>query len=391
MTSSFQRASVSGLPDGARDDALYHDEIEEEEKGLWHYLVVDKDGAVPRYVASYDKSHVADGKYDDGMIVAVTKRIRRGWTHWLGLRDKAEWLFDVDPADKTLVMMEVTVQDGVQDACAAETMQILPRAMFDAPSKNTLGNIESGEGYKIVQRVSLLGGLGTFQQISNGRGWVMEPQMTLEHAQHHGGLRLEHGSWDYMALDTLVVVVPHVGAEPSAVSQVTAQSTGYEEGSIVQVTERVLGDRTRLLKTQNGWARETLFEKKSKPRRIMMEIPVERGSFAYRVLIDKGVAIRSRCSFAENAKISTGPLGGEIVQCNERVRCGETTFVRMTDGRGWLFDVKNGKHVLEVVEEKLDNGALGGMLHGAQGANDDALDLGEGFVLDMKTPRPPGT
>lgn len=382
-------ATESGLPDGARDDALYHDEAEEEEKGMWHYLVVDKDGCVPRRVASYDKSHVAEGKYDDGVVVAVTKRIRRGWTYWLGLRDKAEWLFDVDPADKTLVMMEVNVHEGVQDVVASQPLQILPRASLDATNKNVtpIGNIEVGEAYKVVKRVSLVGGLETFIQISNGRGWVLEPLQV-----HQDGF--ERGCWDYMAIDPVVAVIPalppqlSIGGIASTNSGLLGSSeAGIEEGTVIQVSERVLTDRTRMLRTPLGWACENLFsQRKCKPRRVMMEIPVERGRFVYRVLVEKGVAIRSRCSFAENAKTGIGPLGGELVECNQRVRCGETTFLKMSDGRGWLFDVKNGKHILEVVEEAQDGGLPPTY---APASFDDGLDLGEGFELDMKTPRPP--
>eukprot|EP00746_Dinoflagellata_sp_MGD_P162532 gnl/MRDRNA2_/MRDRNA2_90133_c0_seq1.p1 gnl/MRDRNA2_/MRDRNA2_90133_c0~~gnl/MRDRNA2_/MRDRNA2_90133_c0_seq1.p1 ORF type:complete len:380 (+),score=79.92 gnl/MRDRNA2_/MRDRNA2_90133_c0_seq1:92-1231(+) len=375
LTQAFSASHVSGLPDGARDDALYHDEEEEEERGHWNYLVIDKEGAVPRRVASYDKSHLLEGNYGQGTVVAVTKRIRRGWTYWLGLRDKAEWLFDVDPADKIVVLMEVTVQDGVKDVVAAQTMQILPRASFDAIGAG-MGNIEANDAFKVVQQVSLVSGIGTFWQISNGRGWVLQPPQALQ----DGGV--ESGRWDYMAIDSLVVVVPQLGVDPASVSANVAQQTGIEEGTVIQVTERVLTDRTRMLRTPGGWARESLVEhskKGSRSHRVMMEIPVERGHFVYRILPEKGVAIRKRCSFAENAKAATGPFGGELIEFTERVRCGETTFCKMADGRGWLFDVKNGKRMMEVVEET-PNGGLP--------PSNDCLDLGEGFVLDMKTPRP---
>jgi len=92
---------------------------------------------------------------------------------------------------------------------------------------------------------------------------------------------------------------------------------------------------------------------------------VERGRWLYLVLAEKGVALRTRCSFADAAKTSTrGPDKGTVIEVKERVRCGGTSFLRLTDGSGWVFDVKNGRKVLEQLgpKEAVEMSATGRVL-----------------------------
>jgi len=78
----------------------------------------------------------------------------------------------------------------------------------------------------------------------------------------------------------------------------------------------------------------------------MMQVVVQRGQWYYRVTAERGIAIRGRCSFSELAKISKGPFYGALIDINQRVQVGESLFLGLKDG-GWLFDVKNGKTLLD--------------------------------------------
>jgi len=72
----------------------------------------------------------------------------------------------------------------------------------------------------------------------------------------------------------------------------------------------------------------------------------EKGIWRYRVVSLRGIALRSECTFASEAKIGTGPQNGEVVTVTERVRIGDTTFLKVGD-RGWIFDQVKGHTLVE--------------------------------------------
>lgn len=69
--------------------------------------------------------------------------------------------------------------------------------------------------------------------------------------------------------------------------------------------------------------------------------------------------MRSRPAFSERTKVAKngafgtnfwgagGPQMGEVIFADERLRCGETNFLRLSNGKGWVFDMKNGRRILE--------------------------------------------
>jgi len=152
----------------------------------------------------------------------------------------------------------------------------------------------------------------------------------------------EHGEWEYVVVDSKGMSL----RESPTYDKSHKVSRRIEEGEVVEVVERIQGDGTTFLRLErpHGW----VFDRQpgSKQALRMMEIKVQRGLWHYFVVADKGVALRGRCSFAESAKIGKGPLKGALVEVTERVRAGESTFLRLKEG-GWLFDVKNGKKVVE--------------------------------------------
>jgi hypothetical protein len=100
----------------------------------------------------------------------------------------------------------------------------------------------------------------------------------------------------------------------------------------------------------------------------MMEVDVHHGSFLYVVTAEKGVALRNRCSFSDTSKVGRGPEKGALCEVKERVKCGETTFLRLANGSGWVFDKKNGRSMLEPLKESdyqvmTDEGVLSNICH----------------------------
>merc|ERR1719476_1169578 len=84
-----------------------------EERGIWHYLVVDPHGIRARLEPRYSrgtKNNDTYFRYREGTIVTIERRRRGGWTKWLSCSEG--WLFDVSPKDKSVRMLEVDVAHG---------------------------------------------------------------------------------------------------------------------------------------------------------------------------------------------------------------------------------------------------------------------------------------
>jgi len=167
----------------------------------------------------------------------------------------------------------------------------------------------------------------------------------------------EFGRWDYVVLD------PKGMSVCSDATYESSEKSGHriEEGEIVTVFERRSGDGNtflRLVQTQ-GWAFDRQPCPASKGKIRMTEIQVELGLWYYRVTAERGVGLRSRCSFAHNCKTVRGPDKGALVKITRRARIGESTFLQVREGGwivpgndqasqcGWIFDIKAGRQMCE--------------------------------------------
>jgi len=130
------------------------------------------------------------------------------------------------------------------------------------------------------------------------------------------------------------------------------------EGEIVTVSERRLSDDgatfLRVCSPQ-GWAFDQGHDRGLSNvaqvgvcnRMRMMEVHVQRGHWYYSCVMTSGVAVRARCSFSDSARIGAGPGYGAAVAICERVKVGDTVFLRLKDTSSWVFDVKNGRKAFE--------------------------------------------
>lgn len=388
LAAKFSRNSSSGLPDAAREDAFY-DPDEEEVVGQWFYLVTDKDGMTARRIAAYDKSHKVDGHYNQGSVVEICKRLKRGWTTWLCVKQSLEWVFDVSPKDKKVRLVEVSHDEGIWQYEAAAPVSIVSRPTLAAPRKGA--QIARGEIVKVMERVRPMSSQVSYLRLSDGRGWVSD----LEDRQQVMLLRdgsladvlpgadvsRQSGQWSYMVVDPNGVQLRQAPAANAP------KSRRLEEGEIVSVGERSPGGGVVFLKLADGaWGFDVHPDQKVQ-RISMMEVTVERGSFVYRVVAPKGVGLRARASFGESAKATRGPDCGATIHCSERVKCGETAFLKLADGRGWVFDKKNGKQILEFVSQEAQQPSMGGYPSATAAPRRDqaqaAAELGDEFQLEM--------
>jgi len=355
------------------------------------------------------KRQDANFRFKEGTVVTVNRRRTAGWTKWLALRSGEGWLFDVSPKDKKVRLVECEAASGSWlYECLVDQVQILQKPVFSAgraAKAICTGTLGLKELVQIQERVRPVNGKGSFLRLADGRGWILDfvdgcqilqrqcmpsDMPPVADADPHGfgrsvaspfstsssssfsrsnksGGYVAGGSPSKGASDTLggtsglhgqpecgeweyVVVDPKGLSLRSSATYDTSQkiSKRIEEGEVVTVVERIPGDCITFLRLTfpQGWCFDRQPGEAKKARLRMMEIKVDRGRWYYLVLAERGVAVRARCSFSESAKTGKGPLKGALVEVTERVRAGESTFLRLKDG-GWVFDVKNGKRILQ--------------------------------------------
>lgn len=363
-----------------------------EEAGSWSYLVVDPSGIRPRDEPNYSKdSKNKSIRFKEGTVVEIDARRRAGWTTWLRLTSGEGWLFDVSPKDKSLRLLEVTVMMGewLYEACA-DRVPILakPSALLAAKASRTAEALHDGEKVRIKERIRPVNGKGTYLLLESGQGWVldyesgrqlmrrvfspddagspdvatgsaeashrpedMEEEEALRNQQplHLTGPQVamdkrETGEWNYIILDQKGISLrqsPSYDAGEKVARRV-------EEGELATVLERIPGDGTTFLRlaSPQGWIHD-MHPDPTKRFMRAMQVHVERGSWYYQVIADTGIALRSRCSFSEFSRVGKGPLKGAVVEVMERVKVGETTFLRLQESKCWVFDCKNGRRMVD--------------------------------------------
>lgn len=152
----------------------------------------------------------------------------------------------------------------------------------------------------------------------------------------------EFGTWHYIVVDPSGV---RVRSQP-AYDKKFKLNKKIEEGEVVKVCERLgplppQGVTFLKLATGDGWAFDVQPEGDTRVR--MAEIFPEKKEQVYRVIAPKGIGIRSRPSLLQKAVACRGPECGDLVKTSERIAVGDMAFLRLADGRGWIFDKKNGK------------------------------------------------
>lgn len=334
-----------------------------EEKGLWYYLVTDASGIRPRADAAYSKeSKRGDLRFTVGTVVAIDRRRRSGWTRWLSAASGEGWLFDVSPKDRKVRMVEVEVQTGTweYEVCVDGT-PVLARPHQGAPVSC---NLRVGDAVTAVERVRPLSGRGVFLRLMEISGWVLDfagGVQTVRRRVRMDDTELpssplkdptavlaqpEIGHWRYVVLDPKGMTLR---SKPTY-DKTEKLETRVEEGEIVDVVERRVGPDTSFLRADlsghSGWLFDVQPGSGSHMR--LLEVQVEDGSWYYQVVADRGCALRSRCSARDSSKVSKGPDKGSLVKICQRVKVGQITFLHLSDGSGWLFDMKaDGRPMLE--------------------------------------------
>lgn len=350
--------------EGDRDGLLNRPEGIEE-LGSWHYLVVGR-SITTRKVPAYDATNKTGVVYAEGTVLPVDQRIVCAWTRWLRVCDGGDsefWLFDISPKDCRLRAVEVLREEGPWVVKAPAPLQTMPGPLLELP-KRGMPPISEGAALTVTERLRLVGRTMELLRLDDGR-WLQDLSGATggktrqaaevgawQYLALEGGLRPCHRADDIKLSDGNQERAPVSGAESSARAEEASPSDrrgrSIPEGCVLQVVERRPGADALLLRLSDGsWVPDVVGSRHN-ARASLTEAEVEISPSSYVVVAARGIAIRGRPSFNEGAKIAEGPGCGETVACSESIRCGGTCFLKMANGRGWLFDVnRHGKRVMD--------------------------------------------
>uniref|UniRef100_A0A7S0B8X1 Uncharacterized protein n=1 Tax=Pyrodinium bahamense TaxID=73915 RepID=A0A7S0B8X1_9DINO len=184
-----------------------------------------------------------------------------------------------------------------------------------------------------------------FLHLADGRGWVFETKdRLLVMTEAHG---FERGLWHYSIVcdsDVETRITPTYSDDAR-----TGLVLG--PGDCIAVDERcsVAGARFLKLADGRGWVFET------KDRLVVMsEVRAHvqeardfaRGLWHYSVVCDDNVEIRAAPTYSDEARTGLTIHPGDCVPIDERCRVGAAWFLRLADGRGWVFETKDSRHVM---------------------------------------------
>lgn len=352
---SFGLLSGSGLPDLTRDCSVIEDD---EEEGSWSYLVVEPLGVMHRQMPVYDQGFSTKRRSTEGTILFIDRRFKHAWTTWLRIQCSGEWVFDVSPKDRQVLLIEVKYEHCTWQFPIAKQCTALVRPTFPSPrspkSTATLKALQAGSSVTAIGLLEAVKQKVAWLELNNGQGWLNVADhfdtLIANGVSIHREHDTEFGLWDYMVIDPSGVQVFAEVAQPGGVFEVIDT---LPEGTILSITERRVWERGRLLQMHvaGRWVQDQSVDRGGSVSRVsLMEVNIERGAWLYRVDARQGIGIRKRLSWAHSAKASErGPEHGEVVNICERINCGETTFLRLADKRGWIFNKKRGKDLASLV------------------------------------------
>mmetsp|Transcript_11233 Transcript_11233/g.21191 ORF Transcript_11233/g.21191 Transcript_11233/m.21191 type:complete len:397 (-) Transcript_11233:46-1236(-) len=349
-SSSFTRLFGSGLPDLTRDCTVVEDD---EEEGSWSYLVVDPLGVLHRQVPVYEKGFSTKSRSTEGTVLSIDRRFKHAWTTWLRIRNSGEWVFDVSPKDRQVLLIEV---DFVRLACCYRLDEAAPLACPCFRPRRA-GNHEVDMAATVTGMLKAVKQKAAWLQLEGGQGWLTmsdNMDLPLDNTTASTGsdrevVDRELGMWDYLVIDPQGAQVYVQAAQRGSLVEVNET---LQEGTLASVTERHVWQRGRHLSIGGGrWVNDQSVDRSGIASRVtMMEVYIERGTWFYRIDIKQGIGLRRRLSWANSAKSwDRGPEHGDVVEIRERINFGETTFLKLADKSGWIFDKKKGKSLVTLL------------------------------------------
>jgi len=301
----------SGVVGNLEPCGAIQDDDETEERGLWHYLVVQQVSVAsdPEPPKASDKLSVSAGE-----VFAVDRRrfLRKGgqWSKLLRLKSSGKWVVDVSLADAQVNLVEVIREMGPWKYQAISTVAFLKKPLL----------CDSADGL-------------SSHWVRDDRG-ALDKALVLKGSRQLPPKPVEGivGSWDY--------IVASLGGVK------TSSGRHLKEGEVVQIVARHPSKHAeRLVLPDDSFVFDTVLQG-AMLLRAMLPVSVEHGSWVYSVIAKSGMTLR-RSATTTSSWLRGGRLKhGVEVAISKRVRCGLTVFLELSDGRGWLFIAKNGKQMM---------------------------------------------
>lgn len=203
--------------------------------------------------------------------------------------------------------------------------------------------LHPGQVVLVDERRSVTG--SWFLHLADGRGWVFETKERLLVMTEVK--EFERGLWHYS-----VVCDDDVETRLTPTYSDDAR-TGciLSSGDCIGVDERCSVAGARFLKLSDG--RGWVFESKDRLC-VMSEVRAKaqeardfaRGLWHYTVVCDDDVEIRAAPTYSDEARTGLMVHPGDCVAVDERCRIGAVWFLRLADGRGWVFESKDSRRVM---------------------------------------------
>ncbi|CAK8987526.1 unnamed protein product [Durusdinium trenchii] len=185
----------------------------------------------------------------------------------------------------------------------------------------------------------------SFLHLADGRGWVFETKdrlLVMTEVQE-----FERGLWHYCVIceDDVETRISPTYSDDARTGVVLLS------GDCIAVDERCTVANARFLKLAD--ARGWVFETKDRLL-VMSEVRPKaqeardfaRGMWHYTVVCDDDVEIRAAPTYSDEARTGLTVHPGDCVAIDERCRVNATWFLRLSDGRGWLFETKDSRRVM---------------------------------------------
>eukprot|EP00435_Cladocopium_sp_Y103_P034416 s1303_g8.t2 len=184
-----------------------------------------------------------------------------------------------------------------------------------------------------------------FLHLADGRGWVFETKdrlLVMTEVQE-----FERGLWHYCLIceDDVETRISPTYSDDARTGMVLLS------GDCIAVDERCTVANARFLKLADG--RGWVFEMKDRLL-VMSEVRPKaqeardfaRGMWHYTVVCDSDVEIRAAPTYSDEARTGLTVHPGDCIAIDERCRVNATWFLRLADGRGWLFESKDSRRVM---------------------------------------------
>lgn len=203
--------------------------------------------------------------------------------------------------------------------------------------------LHPGQVFQVDDRRMVMG--SWFLHLADGRGWVFETKDRLLVCTE--AKDFDRGLWHYSVVceDDVETRISPTYSDDMRTGMILGS------GDCAAVDERctVAGARFLKLADGRGWVFET------KDRLIVMsEVRAKaqeardfaRGLWHYTVVCDDDVEIRAAPTYSDEARTGLTIHPGDCVAVDERCRVAAIWFLRLADGRGWVFESKDSRRVM---------------------------------------------